>query len=117
MTINPNKAGIIWLLLLFPYLGALPQQRNYSFEVKTQGGYVSPGKMPFWMRSNQFGSVPLDNASVSLIGSAAPEFFAIGRLLSNCNQSTQTKFLQPDGGCAIGLLASIWHEHGWRSGN
>ena len=30
--------------------------------------------MPFWLRANQFGSIPLDNASLSLLGSARKDY-------------------------------------------
>jgi hypothetical protein len=32
------------------------------------GGFTSSGHVPFWLRSNQSGSIPPDNASLSLIG-------------------------------------------------
>ena len=38
------------------------------------GGYTTPGVVPFWLRSNQFGSIPLDGASLSLIGSARKDY-------------------------------------------
>jgi hypothetical protein len=50
------------------------QDGNYIFNVQALGGYTTPGVVPFWLRSNQFGSIPLDGASVSLIGSARKDY-------------------------------------------
>jgi hypothetical protein len=38
------------------------------------GGYTTTGVVPFWLRSNQYGSIPLDGASLSLIGSARKDY-------------------------------------------
>ncbi|MFD2966743.1 capsule assembly Wzi family protein [Sphingobacterium bambusae] len=35
-----------------------------------QGGYISSKAVPFWMRSNQYGSIPLEGASGSMIARA-----------------------------------------------
>lgn len=50
------------------------QQGNYVFGIESWAGYTSNGTVPFWLRSNQFGSVPLDGASLSLIGFARKEY-------------------------------------------
>ena len=50
------------------------QQGNYIFGLEGWGGYTSNGTVPFWLRSNQYGSVPLDGASLSLIGFARKDF-------------------------------------------
>ncbi len=50
------------------------QKRIFTFDLESSAGYISPGHIPFWLRSNQFGSIPLDNASLSLIGSARKEY-------------------------------------------
>jgi len=44
------------------------QHKNLVFGLEGWAGYSSNGTVPFWLRSNQFGSVPLDGASLSLIG-------------------------------------------------
>ncbi len=46
----------------------LGQQGSYVFGLESCAGYTSNGTVPFWLRSNQFGSVPLDGASLSLVG-------------------------------------------------
>lgn len=50
------------------------QSGNINYTVQTLGGYTTPGLVPFWLRSNQFGSIPLDGASLSFIGSARRDY-------------------------------------------
>ncbi len=50
------------------------QQGNYVFGIESWAGYTSNGTVPFWLRSNQYGSVPLDGASFSLVGMARKDF-------------------------------------------
>ena len=54
------------------------QDGSYNFNVQALGGYTTPGIVPFWLRSNQFGSIPLDGASLSLIGSARKDYDLTG---------------------------------------
>lgn len=56
------------LLLLLLHLSASAQLQQIHSELEGQGIYTSHNTVPFWMRSNQFGSVPLDGASFSLSG-------------------------------------------------
>ena len=46
----------------------MAQDNPIRFKVEGQAIYNSEGQVPFWFRSNQFGSIPLDGASGSLIG-------------------------------------------------
>jgi hypothetical protein len=73
-----KKRWIIYILLLLSCLNVNAQKRNFSFDLGTSAGYISPGHVPFWLRSNQFGSIPLDNASLSFIGA-----FDVGGLYYN----------------------------------
>lgn len=50
------------------------QKNNFIFGTESWGGYTSNGTVPFWLRSNQFGSVPVNGASFSLIGFARREY-------------------------------------------
>jgi len=50
------------------------QQGNYVFGLEGWGGYTSNGTVPFWLRSNQFGSVPIEGASISLVGFARKDY-------------------------------------------
>ena len=49
----------------FPYV---------HFNLEGQAGITSKESVPFWIRSNQFGSVPVAGPSVSFIGSAKVEY-------------------------------------------
>ena len=53
---------------------ASAQQGNYVLGIETWAGYTSNETVPFWLRSNQYGSVPLDGASFSLVGMARKDF-------------------------------------------
>jgi hypothetical protein len=64
----------ICLVLLFPFHRIFSQQRIISADVEASAGYISSGNIPFWLRSNQYGSIPLDGASLSLLGSARKEY-------------------------------------------
>ena len=66
-----NLFALAFLLVASPVNG---QDGNYVFNVQALGGYTTPGVVPFWLRSNQFGSIPLDGASLSLIGSARKDY-------------------------------------------
>jgi hypothetical protein len=59
--------GFICLFIFFPLLRITAQQRIISADVGASAGYISSGNMPFWMQANQFGSIPLDGASFSLL--------------------------------------------------
>ncbi len=56
----------------FTYLNA--QLGNYHFNIEASAGYISKDKIPFWLRSNQYGSIPPDNVSLSLIGSLGKDY-------------------------------------------
>ncbi len=62
---------VILYILLAP--GSWAQDSIYHFSVETSAGYISD-QIPFWLRSNQFGSIPLDNAALSFVGKAAREY-------------------------------------------
>ncbi|MBE0675158.1 MAG: hypothetical protein IH591_10890 [Bacteroidales bacterium] len=66
-----SLAALVFLLMAGTVGG---QDSNYNFTVQTLGGYTTPGVVPFWLRSNQFGSIPLDGASLSLIGAARKDY-------------------------------------------
>lgn len=50
------------------------QSGNINYTVRTLGGYTTPDLVPFWLRSNQFGSIPVDGTSLSFIGSARRDY-------------------------------------------
>jgi hypothetical protein len=69
-----KKLHLFWFLALVPWVPLASQQNLPTYKLTAFGGYISPDKMPFWLRSNQFGSLPIDNASLSLIGSATKNY-------------------------------------------
>lgn len=69
-----NVTGLL-ALAFFLIAGTVSgQDSNYNFTVQTLGGYTTPGVVPFWLRSNQYGSIPLDGASLSFIGAARKDY-------------------------------------------
>src|SRR4030065_248515 len=69
-----KKLCLTSLLILIPFLSIISQSGHLSFDIEALGGYISSDKIPFWLRSNQYGSIPLDNASLSLLGSARKDY-------------------------------------------
>lgn len=65
---------LILLLFFIPLLKTISQQSDYSANCGLSLGYTTPQKVPFWIRSNQYGSIPLDNASLSFIGSIHKDY-------------------------------------------
>jgi hypothetical protein len=62
-------------ILFFVHISiAHAQDGNLSFKFEGWGGYTSNGQVPFWLRSNQYGSIPLDGASLSFIGAARKDY-------------------------------------------
>ena len=70
-----RKSASLSVLLFLLAVGTVAGQDSlYTFSIQTLGGYTTPGVVPFWLRSNQFGSVPLDGASLSLVGAARKDY-------------------------------------------
>ena len=69
-----KKIYIFIGLFFFIYPAIKAQESDIHFKVETIGSYISPDYIPFWLRSNQFGSILLDNASLSFIGTASKEY-------------------------------------------
>jgi len=66
---------ILAIVVLCCFAGEVSaQQGNYVLGFEGWGGYTSNGTVPFWLRSNQYGSVPLDGASLSLVGFARKDY-------------------------------------------
>ena len=59
-------------IFLIPTIRA--QESNIHYSVDLYGGYISDNHIPFWLRSNQFGSIPIDNASLSFVGRMSKDF-------------------------------------------
>lgn len=62
------------ILSIFIYNSASAQKNPIKYEVESQTIGTTNNTVPFWMRSNQYGSVPLSGLSQSFIGRAYKEF-------------------------------------------
>ena len=69
-----KKNCFIFVLLLWSLHNLNAQHRNLFYNLEALGGFISSGSVPFWLRSNQNGSIPLNRASLSLIGSTHKEY-------------------------------------------
>jgi len=69
----------------------MPQGSLFRYNVKAIGGFTSSGIIPFWLRSNQHGSIPLSNISLSLIGSARKEYDYTSKKLVDWGSSFETR--------------------------
>lgn len=67
----------IYLFISFSFLileGVSAQITGIGYNIEAVGSYTSPNHIPFWLRSNKFGAIPLDNASMSFKGSVHKEY-------------------------------------------
>lgn len=62
------KIRLVLLFSIFSVVNSYAQINNIFYDLNSSASFITPGHVPFWLRSNQFGSVPLDNASLSLLG-------------------------------------------------
>lgn len=63
------RAGLLTLAIIMVTSTTSAQVSNVTFNVQGLGGFTTGEVVPFWLRANNFGSVPLAGASLSLIGS------------------------------------------------
>ncbi|MBB6500867.1 capsule assembly Wzi family protein [Pedobacter cryoconitis] len=72
---RPVKCVFLSILsFLILSANANAQTSPVNYEIETQAIGTSNDVVPFWMRSNQFGSVPLAGASASFIGRAYKDY-------------------------------------------
>ena len=72
-----HKLIILIICLVMKFLtGRLvyAQQNILNYHVEFQTGYNGPGAVPFWLCSNQFGSVPPEGASAGFIGAIGKNY-------------------------------------------
>src|SRR5690606_30259799 len=67
---------------------AQPDTSRQYIEVSLLAGYTSNDVVPFWMRSNQYGSIPLDGASGGLLVRAAKNYALQGEWDRSQNKSS-----------------------------
>ncbi len=68
--INNGRIWVIVILLTVSVKPLLSQHGTFSSVFGTEAGYITPDRMPFWLRANKAGSIPEDNFSISVLGSA-----------------------------------------------
>lgn len=98
------KKFYLSLLLSFSTVLIQAQEQPIRYQVEAQGIYNSDGQVPFWFRSNQFGSVPLEGASGSFIGRVGKDYDADGTSLidwgfglegrANLGKETQRRLIE-----------------------
>lgn len=69
-----RKIYILFILYFFYSAAISAQESIIRANVEAVGSYTSPNHVPFWLRSNQFGMIPTDNASISFAGSISKEY-------------------------------------------
>lgn len=73
---NYRSAVVCCLLLALCSLLLAPIQSKsqVKYEMEAQAIGTTNGVVPFWMRSNQYGSIPITGASTSFLGRAVKEY-------------------------------------------
>ncbi len=69
-----KKKHLLFTLILVSMQILNAQDENLFFNFQSLAGYVSSGSVPFWFRSNQSGSIPMNGASLSLISSIQRDY-------------------------------------------
>lgn len=73
--IRPAKHALSVLVFLLTCSSQVNAQKpQIKYEVEAQAIGTTKNVVPFWMRSNQFGSIPLSGASAAFIGRATKEY-------------------------------------------
>ncbi|MEN0054743.1 MAG: capsule assembly Wzi family protein [Mucilaginibacter sp.] len=68
------KRLIVFAAVLFFYSTVTAQIKDVHVSLEADGIGTTSGVVPFWFRSNQFGSMPLSGGSGSLIGSIRKDY-------------------------------------------
>lgn len=98
-----KKSGFVASILFFAVIASAQQPFSYSSSLMT--GYGGPDQLPFWMRSNQFGSIPPAGFSASLTGSINKQYDNLTRKKidwsigaeGRLNLGDPVKFILPEG--------------------
>jgi len=69
-----KKICLLGFILILSNQVLKSQERSLYYKIETLPGYITPNHVPFWLRSNQFGSIPVSDASLSIIGSICKEY-------------------------------------------
>jgi hypothetical protein len=68
------KKLLILVAALFCYSVLIAQEKDVHISLEAQGITTTNDAVPFWLRSNQFGSIPLKGSSGSIIGSIRKDY-------------------------------------------
>lgn len=94
------------ILLLSTKIKAQTDTSRQYVDVSLLAGYTSNDIVPFWMRSNQFGSIPLDGASGGLLVRAAKNYAIQGEWTDRQDKSTSSW----DWGYGLEARTNIGHK-------
>jgi hypothetical protein len=73
--IRPVKHALSALVFLLTFSSQVDAQKpQIKYEIEAQAIGTTKNVVPFWMRSNQFGSIPLSGASAAFIGRAYKDY-------------------------------------------
>lgn len=102
---------IIYLLMSF---NAMSQSNPFKFNLEGQGIITTDDAVPFWLRSNRYGSVPISGPSVSLIGQVRKDYDTTKRRVldwgvalegrANLGKSTQLLLIEGYGKVKLGIF-------------
>lgn len=67
-------AILFFCILLIKISHTVAQDQLITGRLEGSAGYITPDRMPFWLRSNNFGDVPLQNASMNYGGCLRKEY-------------------------------------------
>jgi hypothetical protein len=81
----------LFLFLDMSCTGLKAQVGDYHASVEAQGVLTTRDHTPFWLRSDQFGSIPLPGTSGSLIGAAAKQYDSASKRLVDWGGSVELR--------------------------
>lgn len=80
-------------------------QSSYHASIQTIGVLTTKDRVPFWLRSNQFGSVPLPGVSASLIGAFRKVYDTLDNLPEDPISGSHTRLV--DWGAALEIRGDL----------
>ncbi|HEX9511590.1 MAG TPA: capsule assembly Wzi family protein [Puia sp.] len=78
---------------------------SYHASLETQGVLTTKNYVPFWLRSNQFGSVPLPGTSGSFIGALRKDYDTVDNMPTDVVSGSHTKVV--DWGASLELRGDM----------
>lgn len=75
-----RKIFLLIMMAVITLTSAESQDDPYHFNIGLTAAYTSAGVIPFWLRSNQYGSIPLDGPSLSVISAARKDYTGDNKL-------------------------------------